>query len=86
MIFWPGTNIEKSTNNSFSDWKTPQEWSMNWSKVNKDANNSRVSTGTVEKMRKEGRDPASFHGISKKADMLIQQFHGGAYTKAKGNK
>jgi hypothetical protein len=83
MIFWPGTTIEKSTGNCFSDWKERQEWSQNWSRVNQAANISRNSTATVETNRAKGNMNGTFHGISKKADLLIKQFHGGAYTKAK---
>jgi hypothetical protein len=76
----------KSQNNCFSMWTEKQWYSPDWCKVNQAAHNSRVSTGTVEAQRAKGNNSGTFHGLSAKADLLIKQYHGGAFTRAKAKK
>lgn len=79
-LFWPGTDVVKSTNNAFSpDHDGPH---INWAKDMASAGTSAKITADVERRRKQGKDPGTFHGISRKADDLIAR-HGGQYTRAR---
>lgn len=79
-IYWPGTDVVKSRNNAFTpDHDGPH---INWAKDMASAGTSAKITADVERRRKQGRDPSTFRGISRKADELIAR-HGGQYTRAR---
>lgn len=69
--FWPGTDIERSTNNGFTiGFGTP----IDWAKITANAAASAKCTKNVERRRKAGDDHSTFHGISRKSDANIKPF------------
>lgn len=82
-IYWPGTQIVRSTNNGFTRGLTGEP--IDWGTLSRSAVLSKASTANVHLSRQNGTDRSTFKGISKKADAQIAQRaapHGGAYAKA----
>lgn len=77
--FWPGTAIEKSTDNGFTMGLRQSD--NEWRSITAAAALKAASTAQVERSRRDlGVDPGAFYGISKKSDDLVR--HGGAFTRA----
>lgn len=78
--FWPGTAIEKSTDNGFTMGLRQSD--NEWHGITAAAALKAASTAQVERSRRElGVDPGAFYGISKKSDEMVR--HGGAFTRAR---
>lgn len=65
-IYWPGTQIVRSTNNGFVRGFTDEP--IDWKPLERSANLRRTSTAKVDRARAAGIDRSAIHGLSKKAD------------------
>lgn len=72
-IFWPGTTIVKSRNNGFTLGLRTSD--SDWERIAASSAARAAGTAFVERKRKEGVDPGTFHGISRKSDESIRRRH-----------
>lgn len=68
-IYWPGTQIVRSTNNAF-DWNTGER--SIFASLEVTAKQEAIAAARIVRRREQGDDTLSLHGVNKKADEILR--------------